>query len=169
MLLLLIIKLLLITRIYTTSPKGALCAGGTTESWVLSSVVNLQPEGTLAVRALEVKGDSGWEGPQWWNLKSYTLVMKILIKTRETWCGRRSLFDLWWFIAWGSFGKTQVYRKFKFEFNQNVNEIFVMGIFVYNEAGGVTLFLRHCIYMYTHISIYIHIHKSLHTVWGSSC
>lgn len=27
-----------------------------------------------------------------------------------------------------------------------------------------TLFLRNCIYMYTHISIYIHIHKSPHTL-----
>lgn len=55
MLSLLIIKLLLIIKIYTTSHQGALCAGGTAEARILSSVVNLhaKAEGTLAVRALE--------------------------------------------------------------------------------------------------------------------
>lgn len=38
-----------------------------------------------------------------------------------------------------------------------MNEVFLMGIFVYSDAPYAhdeTLFLRNCIYMYTHISIY---------------
>lgn len=55
-----------------------------------------------------------------------------------------------------------------------MNEVFLMGIFVYSDAGeggarrahlspyahDETLFLRNCIYMYTHISIYIYIYTS---------
>lgn len=53
--LLLIIKLLLLIKIYTTSHNGALCAGGTTDSRIWSSLVNLhaKTEGALAARALE--------------------------------------------------------------------------------------------------------------------
>lgn len=45
-----------------------------------------------------------------------------------------------------------------------MNEVFLMGIFVYSDAPYAhdeTLFLRNCIYVYTHIHIYcIYIYTS---------
>lgn len=133
-------------------------------------------EGTLAVRALE--------GQKWQRMGECSMVKleiiyfghgNIMIKTRETRCGRRPWFDLSWFVAWGSFGKK--HRKFKLELNQNMNEVFLMGIFVYSDAGGVrqahlspyahdeTLSEKLYIYVYTHIHIYTYTQVTTCCLW----